>query len=75
MSNGGARQGHLEPRSVGQSATVYWREKKMLVESDKLTWLTQLRVEEGWVGLTREYSGSCVRVDRSKGRDDIYEVS
>lgn len=47
----------------------------MLVESDKLTWLTQLRVEEGWVGLTREYSGSCVRVDRSKGRDDIYEVS
>ena len=26
--------------------------KKMLVESDKLTWLTQLRVEEGWVGLT-----------------------
>ena len=49
--------------------------KKMLVESDKLTWLTQLRVEEGWVGLTREYSGSCVRVDRSKGRDDIYEVS
>jgi len=54
---------------------VYWRKKKMLVKSDKLRWLTLLEVEEGGSGLTREYSGSCVRVDRSKGHDDIYEVS